>query len=108
MYPSVDMAWVSSDGVTWEHNPLNTRDIGLDARQGIKPGPYRYKVEVQAAPGQWVTVIDRSKSTEDLLIDYRECPPTKGGAARLVIVGAPAGVTPGVAEFTVFGEASKR
>src|SRR4051812_15986030 len=29
MYPSVDMAWVSSDnGVTWQHHPLNIRDIG--------------------------------------------------------------------------------
>jgi hypothetical protein len=28
-------------------------------------------------------------------------------ATRLVIVGAPAGITPGVAEFTVFGEVRK-
>ena len=29
MYPSVDMAWVSSDGgITWQHHPLNIRDIG--------------------------------------------------------------------------------
>ena len=45
--------------------------------------------------------------SEDLLIDYRECPATSGTAARLVIVGAPAGITPGVAEFTVFGEVRK-
>jgi len=32
----------------------------------------------------------------------------RGKAARLVIVGAPKGITPGVAEFTVFGEAAKR
>ena len=41
-------------------------------------------------------------------MDYRECPPTAGTAARLVIVGAPAGITPGVAEFTVFGEVGKK
>ncbi len=29
MYPSVDMAWVSKDGgATWQHHPLNIRDIG--------------------------------------------------------------------------------
>ena len=29
LYPSVDMAWVSSDnGATWQHHPLNIRDIG--------------------------------------------------------------------------------
>src|ERR1017187_5340246 len=29
MYPSVDMAWVSSDGgILWQHHPLNIRDIG--------------------------------------------------------------------------------
>jgi len=29
LYPSVDMAWVSrGEGLTWEHHPLNVRDIG--------------------------------------------------------------------------------
>ena len=29
LYPSVDMAWVSADmGATWQHHPLNIRDIG--------------------------------------------------------------------------------
>ena len=29
LYPSVDMAWTSRDnGATWEHHPLNVRDIG--------------------------------------------------------------------------------
>jgi xylan 1,4-beta-xylosidase len=29
LYPSVDMAWVSADrGATWQHHPLNVRDIG--------------------------------------------------------------------------------
>ena len=84
------------------------RDIGLNTGKGISAGPFRYKVEVQSASGSWVTVLDRSHSTEDFLIDYRECPPTPGSAARLVILGAPKGITPGVAEFTVFGEVAKR
>src|SRR3954471_442092 len=29
LYPSVDMAWVSADnGATWQHHPLNVRDLG--------------------------------------------------------------------------------
>ena len=84
------------------------RDIGLDTGKGITPGPFRYKVEVQAASGSWVAVLDRGNSTEDFLVDYRECPPTPGTAARLVILGVPKGITPGVAEFTVFGDTAKR
>jgi xylan 1,4-beta-xylosidase len=84
------------------------RDIGLDTGKGIVPGPFRYKVEVETAPGSWATVLDRSNSAEDFLIDYRECPPTAGTAARLVILGAPKGITPGVAEFTVFGDVAKQ
>jgi hypothetical protein len=84
------------------------RDIGLNTAKGIAPGPFRYKVEVQNASGSWVTALDRSHSAEDFLVDYRECRPTPGKAARLVILGAPKGITPGVAEFTVFGEAAKR
>ena len=84
------------------------RDLGLNTQKGIIPGPFRYKVELQTAPNTWTTVIDRSESKEDLLIDYRECPPTKATAARLVIVGAPSGITPGVAEFTVFGNVARK
>jgi|GEM_PF-134860 len=80
------------------------RDVGLNTKDGVRPGPFRYRVEVQSANDQWTTVLDRSQSHDDLLIDYRECPATPGLAARLVIVGTPPGITPGVAEFTVFGE----
>lgn len=84
------------------------RDVGLNTKKGAKSGAFRYKVEVRTAADIWTTVIDRSQSTDDLLIDYRECPATPGSVARLVIVGAPAGITPGVAEFTVFGEVRKQ
>ena len=79
------------------------RDIGLDTKNGVLPGPFRYRVELETAKDQWTTILDRSGSTEDLLIDYRECKPTTGTRARLVILGSPKGITPGVAEFTVFG-----
>ncbi|MFH1919014.1 MAG: hypothetical protein ABIP48_03885 [Planctomycetota bacterium] len=38
LYPSVDMAWVSSDmGATWQHYPVNVRDLGY-SRLASGPG----------------------------------------------------------------------
>jgi GH43 family beta-xylosidase len=79
------------------------RDVGLDANRGVNPGPFRYRVELETAKGQWTTILDRSASGEDFMIDYREVAPTVGLRARLVILGWPKGIRPGVAEFTVFG-----
>lgn len=85
------------------------RDIGLDTKAGVSPGPFRYRVEVETQNKTWTTIIDRSASQEDLLIDYRECTPVIASRARLVILGSPHGITPGVVEFTVFGDkAAKR
>ena len=72
------------------------------------PGPYRYRVELQTAAGAWQAVLDRTASAEDLLVDYREIEPTVASRARLVITGWPKGITPGVAEFTVFGNTEPR
>jgi xylan 1,4-beta-xylosidase len=80
------------------------RDIGLDSTRGVLPGPYRYRVEVETAPGAWKTILDRTASDDDLLVDYREVEPTVARQARLVVTAWPRGLTPGVAEFTVFGE----
>ncbi len=80
------------------------RDVGLDARRGIAPGPFRYRVEINRGGDDWKALVDRSSNKEDLLMDYRECPTTTGVAARLIITGHPIGITPGVAEFTVFGQ----
>lgn len=79
------------------------RDVGLNVNKGIKPGPFRYRVEVETSKDNWVAVVDRSNSATDLLVDYCECAPTVGAKLRLVITGWPAGITPGVAEFTAFG-----
>lgn len=79
------------------------RDVGLDTLAGKKPGAFQYRVEAETAPGVWTTIIDRSQSTDDLLIDYRECAPTTATRARLVILGHPPGIQPAVAEFTLFG-----
>lgn len=80
------------------------RDVGLDSNHGVKPGPVRYRVELETAKDKWTTILDRSESNEDFLVDYRQVTPVKGSRARLVIVGWPKGITPGVAEFSVFGK----
>jgi hypothetical protein len=79
------------------------RDVGLDTPAGVRPGPFRYRIEAETSPGVWTTIIDRTKSEEDLLIDYRECAPTSALRARLIIVGHPPGIEPAVTEFTLFG-----
>jgi xylan 1,4-beta-xylosidase len=79
------------------------RDVGLDTPKGAKSGPFRYRVEAETSPGTWTTIVDRGASTEDFLIDYRECTPTTANRARLVVLGHPEGIQPAVAEFTVFG-----
>jgi hypothetical protein len=48
-------------------------------------------------------VLDRTASGEVLLIDHREIEPAAGLQARLIVTAWPKGITPGVAEFTVFG-----
>lgn len=78
-------------------------DVGMDTTSGIRPGPFRYRIEAETAPDVWSTIVDRSQSTEDLLIDYREFPPVSAIRARLVVLGHPPGIQPAVAEFTVFG-----
>ncbi len=80
------------------------RDVGLDSERGKLPGAFQYRVELETSKDQWQTVIDRSQSSEDLLIDYRECRPTTGTRARLTIVAWPQGIVPSVSEFTVFGK----
>ena len=80
------------------------RDVGLDARHGVLPGPVRYQVELETGREKWATILDRGNSDEDLLIDYRECQPAVGSRVRLVILGWPKGIVPAVAEFTVFGK----
>jgi xylan 1,4-beta-xylosidase len=81
-------------------------DIGIDTRKGINPGPFQYRVECETSAGSWQTILDRTSSTEDLVIDYRECEAVSADKVRLTITGWPKGITPGVCEFTAFGETS--
>jgi len=83
------------------------RDIGMDTLAGIDPGPFRYVVEYAPAAdlAMWETLIDASENTDDLCIDYREVTPVKAYGIRLRILGAPAGITPGLVSLTAFGNA---
>ena len=52
----------------------------------------------------WVTLVDASENAEDLCVDYRQFDPVIGYAIRLRILGAPQGITPGLASITAFGK----
>lgn len=81
------------------------RDIGMEVLDGIYPGAFRYVVEF--APHRdlntWQTLIDASENREDLCVDYRETDDVCAYGVRLRIVGAPAGISPGLVSMTVFG-----
>ncbi len=77
---------------------------GLEYDAGALPGPFRYRVEVKRRQeDDWQTVVDRTESTEDFLIDYRPFPAVTAAYARLVITGYPEGIRPGVVDFQLFG-----
>ncbi|MBP5285407.1 MAG: hypothetical protein ILO34_04785, partial [Kiritimatiellae bacterium] len=79
------------------------RDIGLDLARGVKQGPYKYRIDFLSGDG-WKTLADASGNETDLFIDYRETMPATTSRLRLCVLDAPPGITPAIAEFTVFGE----
>ena len=83
------------------------RDVGLSLEKGALPGPIRYKLQLRDSlkeGKEWVTVVDRSESNEDFIVDYRTFEPLHANEARLIILGAPKGITPGVMNISVFAE----
>ena len=87
---------------TLEAARLIWRDLGLDVKRGIRPGPYRYRLDVRV-DGTWRPWIDASANATDLYVDYREGGEVTANAVRLTVLGAPKGITPALTEFTVFG-----
>lgn len=80
------------------------RDVGLDIKKGVLAGPFCYMIEARnGEEGQWVCVLDRSKNTVDLNIDYRALEIMEATEVRLIICSSPEGIEPGVINFTVFG-----
>lgn len=80
------------------------RDVGLDTLNNRHAGPFSYRVQVETSPEKWTTIVDRSTSNEDLLVDYRQCVPTNGTRTRVIVLDWPIGIIPSIVEFTAFGE----
>lgn len=71
---------------------------------GVKPGPMKYRIEGRAeSDAPWRVLLDCTGNETDLLIDYRTFQPADVRFARLVVTGAPRGLSIGVAELTLFG-----
>lgn len=77
----------------------------LDFEAGRKPGPFQYRIEVQAADQEpWLPALDCTDNRQDLLIDYRVLPtPVTARRIRLTVTGWPRGMIPALLEFTAFG-----
>ena len=82
------------------------RDVDLSLQHGNLPGPIKYKLEICDTFKEdchWTTVVDRSESTEDLIVDYRTFEAVRVNCVRLTILGWPEGIKPGVMNISVFG-----
>ncbi len=84
------------------------KDIGLDFARGVDVGPYRFVLESSPSLDQedWEILVDASDNPTDLTVDYRTFPTVRALRVRLRITGVPAGLTPGLLEFTVFGRSA--
>lgn len=79
------------------------RDVNLNIKKGIVPGPYRYVVEASMDEENWFVLYDGSNNDVDMLIDYKEFSESDASYVRLRICGVPNGMIPGVIDFQVFG-----
>lgn len=77
----------------------------METMKNIMPGPFKYVIEYapDAKLSTWKMLIDATENTEDLCIDYRETEAVGAYGIRLRILGAPAGITPGLVSMTAFG-----
>ncbi|MBQ4090200.1 MAG: family 43 glycosylhydrolase [Clostridia bacterium] len=87
---------------------LMWKDAGLNFDKGVKPGPYKYVIEGASANGDWFTLVDASENDVDLSVDYRTFDEVRINKMRIRILSWPEGVTPGIMNFTAFGEHSAR
>ncbi len=80
------------------------KDIGMNLGEGVKGGAYRYVIECATSEEDWKTVVDMSANETDLSVAYHPIAPTLANRVRIRILGAPEGITPGLLNFTAFGE----
>ena len=77
----------------------------LDHKNGIMPGPVKYRVLYQSAKNSpWQIALDCTSNETDMLIDYRTFEPVKARRLKLEITGTHNGQTVGILEFTAFGK----
>lgn len=88
-----------------EASRLIFREIGMDYKNGILPGPICYTIEGKPdnSKEEWVMLLDCRNNTEDKNCDYNSFAPVTCESVKLTIHSAPNGITPGVIDFTVFG-----
>ena len=77
----------------------------LDHKNGVLPGPVRYRVLYQPKKGtEWSVALDCSENDRDMLVDYRTFVPIEARRLKLEILGTHCDQTVGVLEFTAFGK----
>jgi hypothetical protein len=94
--------YVSAVRIIW-------RDIGLDSRNGVIRGPFRYLIEGAENRDDpvWFTIVDATQNNEDLKVDFRQFEAATAELIRLTVTGHPNGVYPAVTDFTAFGVRNK-
>lgn len=80
------------------------KDIGMDLNHGVLGGAYQYVIETSRDSKDWTVVADFSHNETDLSVAYHPIDTVEACFARIRILGAPEGITPGLLNFTVFGE----
>ncbi len=83
---------------------IHWAEPGLDYDNDILPGPVQYRLEVSDDGQAWRTALDRTRSQEDLLVDYQVFEPVVAQWFRLVITGHARGIAPAILNLTLFGE----
>ena len=77
----------------------------LDHKNGILPGPVRYRILYQSKKGDdWSLLSDCSSNNKDMIIDYRTFEPVEARRLKLEILGTNCSQTVGVLELTAFGK----
>ena len=80
------------------------KDIGMDIQNGVYGGAYQYVIETSVGGKEWTTVVDMSQNKTDLAVAYHPIDTVIATHVRIRILGAPKGITPGLLNFTAFGE----
>lgn len=81
-------------------------DRGLDYKNDVVPGPYRYRLEGSTSDRTtWSLLLDQSDHEIDQHIYYDTWPQTKPASrVRLTVLGWPRGLRLGVWEWTLFAD----